>query len=75
LRAEDETLNHAYALPFDGPRKVTTAMVGKAMALVPRYKDDALRAKFEEAVRMTHDDNATVAHGLKLSRSRVSLVR
>lgn len=75
LRAEDEALNHAYALPFDGPRKVTTAMVGKAMALVPRYKDDALRAKFEEAVRMTHDDDVTVAHGLNVLAEIIAIPR
>lgn len=74
-RAEDEALNRAYALPFDGPRKVTQAMVGKAMALVAKHSGDTLRAKFEEAVRMTHDDDATVAYGFKVLDQIIAMPR
>lgn len=65
-RAKEAALERGRAVPFDGDAKTTTAMVGKALALVPRYQDDALRTKFEEAVRMTHDDDAIVAYGFKV---------
>jgi ADP-ribosylglycohydrolase len=65
-RAEDEALMRAYAVPFDGPRKVTQAMVGKAMRMVPIFDGTQLQEKFEEEVRMTHDDNAIVAYGFKV---------
>lgn len=65
-RTEDDALARAYAIPFDGPRKVTTAMVGKAMSLILTHKGAELRAKFEATVRVTHDNDAVVAHGLKV---------
>jgi ADP-ribosylglycohydrolase len=62
-RAQDDALSRAQALPFDGAASVTTAMVTKAMALSTQYAGDELRAKFEEAVRITHNDDAVLAHG------------
>jgi len=59
----DHATRDARALPFDGDTKITTAMVNKALALIPRHDGADLRAKFEEAVRITHDDDAIVAHG------------
>ncbi len=65
-RAEDAALARAQALPFDGPAGVTRAMVTKAMALRSKFDGDALRAEFEQAVRLTHDDDAVVAHGFSV---------
>lgn len=65
-RAEDDALAAARAVPFEGDAKITTTMISKAMALIPRYTGAALRQKFEEAVRITHDDNGTVAYALQI---------
>lgn len=62
-RAQDNALDLARALPFDGPASTTTAMVTKAMALSTQYSGAELRQKFEEAVRITHNDDAVIAHG------------
>lgn len=62
-RTEDTALARARSLPFDGPSNVTTAMVTKAMALCMQFSGDTLRQKFEEAIRITHNDDAVVAHG------------
>jgi ADP-ribosylglycohydrolase len=65
-RAEDEALKRARALPFEGEAKITTAMIGKALAAVIKYDGGSLRTKFEADVRATHDDDATVAHGFNV---------
>ena len=65
-RAEDEILLRAKAIPFEGDASVTTAMVGKANAVIKQYQSDVLREKFEEAVRMTHDDDIIVAYGFQV---------
>jgi len=54
------------AVPWDGDPSVTHAMVTKALALTQQFTGDTLRRKFEEAVRITHDADATVAYGLKV---------
>lgn len=62
-RAEDAALAQAQTIPFDGAPDITRKMVTKALALRPKFSGDALRAEFEQAVRMTHDTDAIVAHG------------
>jgi len=63
-RAEDTALDRAMALGED--KKLTTAMVSKVLALIGRYKGETLRQKLEEAVRISHNDDATVAYGFKV---------
>lgn len=65
-RAGDDALARAKAIPFDGDPSVTTAMVGKASAVIKQYAGAIVREKFEEAVRMTHDDGVLVAYGFKV---------
>lgn len=65
-RAEEDAAALGQSIPFDGDPKVTTAMVTKALALNSRYSGETLRHKFEEAVRITHEDDAVVAHGFKV---------
>jgi len=62
-RAAEAALDKGRAVPWDGPEGVTTAMVTKALALTQQFSGDTLRIKFEEAVRITHDDDATLAYG------------
>jgi ADP-ribosylglycohydrolase len=64
--AEDEKLLRVKVIPFEGNASVTTAMVGKANAVIKQYQSDVLREKFEEAVRMTHDDDIIVAYGFQV---------
>jgi ADP-ribosylglycohydrolase len=65
-RAEDEALKLARALPYDGEPKVTTAMIGKALAAVVKYDADTLQNGFEADVRATHNDDAIMAHALNV---------
>lgn len=65
-RAEEDAAARGQAIPFEGEAKVTTAMVTKALALNSVYSGDALRQKFEEAVRITHNDDAVIAHGFNV---------
>lgn len=74
-RAEDEALARARAIPFAGAPKITTALVGKAMVLIPLYGGETLRTKFEEDVRKTHDDDAIVAHGHKVLDAMLGIER
>ena len=62
-RTEEDALNRASALPFDGASSITTAMVTKAMALRTQFSGETLRQKFKEAIRITHNEDAVVAHG------------
>lgn len=66
LRSNDAALARARAVPFEGDPKVTLAMVTKATALIPRHTGGALRQAFEDAARLTHDDDALVAYGLQV---------
>lgn len=76
LRAQDDTLRRARALPYDGNEMTTVAMVTKAMSLVGRLDGDELREAFKETVRITHGDDANVmAHGLKVLDEIVSAPR
>lgn len=62
-RAAEAALDKGRAVAWDGPAGVTTAMATKALALTQQFTGDTLRTKFEEAVRITHDDDATLAYG------------
>ena len=64
--AAEAALDRGRAVPWEGDTTVTTAMVTKATALIQQFTGDALRMKFEEAVRITHDDDATLAYGFKV---------
>ena len=72
-RAEDAALAKGNAIPFDGDPKITTALITKALALKQQFQGDTLRAKFEDAVRITHSDDATVAYGLKVLEEMVAM--
>lgn len=65
-RADDETTARAKAIPFDGEASVTTAMIGKAKSTIKQYDPAEQRQKFEQAVRMTHDDDALLAYGFQI---------
>ncbi len=67
LRAQDEAMRRAKALPYDGSEMTTVAMVTKAMSLIGRLAGDELREAFRDTVRITHGDDAEVmAHGLEV---------
>lgn len=72
-RSEDEAMRLAKAIPFDGDPMVTVAMASKVGALIQQYSGDALRERFEQAARMTHDDDALVAHGLRVLDAIVAI--
>ena len=65
-RAQDNALAKAKALPFDGDASVTTSMVSKALILSAQLTGDTLRAKFEEVVRTTHNDDAVLTYGFEV---------
>lgn len=65
-RAEDKAIEQAKAIPFDGDPSITAAMLNKVNALTKKFAGAELRQKFEEAARLTHDDDAHVAHGFKV---------
>lgn len=66
IRLEDEALTRARALPFDGDESLTTALVIKALSIRSQYSAEMVTAKFEEAIRITHDNEKVVAHGFKV---------
>lgn len=67
IRAQDEALQRAKALPYDGSEMTTVAMVTKAMSLIGRFSGNELREAFKETVCITHGDDAGVmAHGLNI---------
>ncbi len=72
-RAEETTLACGLAIPFDGDPKTTVEMVTKSNALVKLYEGDTLRTKFEEEVRLTHDDEPVVAHGFKVLEATLAM--
>lgn len=64
--AADAAQDRGRAVPWDGDASVTNALVTKALALIQQHEGAALRTKFEEAVRITHDNDETVAYGLRV---------
>jgi ADP-ribosylglycohydrolase len=66
IRAEDAAFAKAKAIAFDGDEQITKAMVGKSLTILSQIPHNQVKAKFEEAVRITHDDDAIVAYGLQV---------
>ncbi|SPH20130.1 hypothetical protein ASD8599_00868 [Ascidiaceihabitans donghaensis] len=66
LRAEDAALAQVKGIAFHGNPKVTVAMIAKALALTRQFSGPVLRTEFEQAVRLTHDDDATVDYGFRV---------
>ncbi len=66
IRAEDAAFEKAKAIPFDGDEQITKAMIGKSLTILGQIPHDQVKAKFEEAVRITHDDDAVVDYGLQV---------
>ncbi len=64
--AEHEAIDAANALPFDGDEALKHRLVTKVMSNVSSYQGEELRRRVEGAVRMTHDDDAIVAHAFKI---------
>ncbi len=64
--AEHEAIDAANALPFDGDEALKHRLVTKVMSNVSSYGGEELRRRVEGAVRMTHDDDAIVAHAFKI---------
>lgn len=60
LRAEDDALAAARAVPCQSDAKITKTLISKAMALVPHHTDDALRENYVASVRMTYDSDAII---------------
>lgn len=71
--AEDRAHEVANAIPFDGDPWVRTAMIGKALSVLKQLAPATQDARFEEAVRITHNDDALVDYGFKVLRSIQSL--
>ena len=64
--AEHEAIDAANALPFDGDEALKHRLVTKVMSNVSSYQGEELRRGVEGSVRMTHDDDAVVAHAFKI---------
>ena len=68
-RAEERAHETAKTIPFDGDPAVCNAMVIKALSILKQNDPATQDARFEEAVRVTHDNDVIVAYGLKILRS------
>ncbi len=65
--AEHEAIDAANAVPFDGDDPLRDRLVIKVMSAVSGgYRGEELRRRVEGAVRLTHDDDAIVAHAFKI---------
>jgi len=66
IRAEDEAKARAKTVPFTGEESITSFLTGKALAITNQYSPDSVNRKFEEAVRIKHNDDSIVEYGLKI---------
>ncbi len=64
--AEEDAIASAKAQPFPGTPADQQAMINKVLANLRQHKGAALQKSVEEAVRITHDDDAMVEYALSL---------
>lgn len=72
-RAEDEAQARAKTVPFSGDKSITTFLTGKALAITNQYSHDTVGRKFEEAVRIKHNDDSIVEYGLNILKQIQSM--
>jgi ADP-ribosylglycohydrolase len=65
-RNETDALQQALALPFDGADDVRRRLVNKVLSCAKHSNGDNLRRQVEEAVRITDNTDACVAHAMKM---------
>lgn len=65
-RAEQNAINRAKSIPFDGDAKTQQMMITKVLACIKQSGGDERHKKVEEAVRITHDDDRMVDYALKI---------
>ena len=65
-RAEDDAKACAKSIPFNGDPAVTTFVTAKALATTSQYGKNIVGKKFEEAVRVKHDDDSIVEYALRV---------
>lgn len=63
---ENEALQRAKAIPFNGDSNSKHMMITKVLANVKASKGEDLRVKVEEAVRQTHNEDEMVAYAFKI---------